>query len=493
MRVSKRIRTGLVLGWLAAMPCHALELRFQDTATGISCAYYDVQLGILWRAGRPSWLDSDGKPLGRRALGTLRIPAGDTRRVQRIDLSASMRSWFAGEAGRLGFLLISETGGVMSFHAREAADPAMRPQMLLTLQDGRRQFIEPRADATLDCSTYKGLGQAPTLNFSGKNTVALRFDLPAARAVTEIKSAELVLVRTSAEAAPAMAVGVFPIDPPYDRTSTPPALGLAAGYPGDKGLEGHPDVLFADGFDTGKVDKRWNTGPRVPAVVVEADPQLRFEPLKGSALRVRIPRREQLGLDYRYRFKDHHGREPEEIHFRYYLRLADDWLGAVEGGKLPGLAGTYGRAGWGGRRWDGNAGWSLRGGFGTAPPPGHPAAGRVFLSTYAYHARSDTYGESLPWADSDLAGLVATNQWVCIEQRLRLNTPGRFDGEFMVWVDGRLVLHKRDLRLRDRDDVRIEEVWMNVFHGGTAPAAQDMHAYIDQVVVARKYIGPMSR
>jgi hypothetical protein len=60
-----------------------------------------------------------------------------------------------------------------------------------------------------------------------------------------------------------------------------------------------------------------------------------------------------------------------------------------------------------------------------------------------------------------------------------------------VWVDGRLALHRADLRLRDRDDIRIEDVWMNVFHGGTAAAPSDMHAFIDQVVVARQYIGPM--
>ena len=34
---------------------------------------------------------------------------------------------------------------------------------------------------------------------------------------------------------------------------------------------------------------------------------------------------------------------------------------------------------------------------------------------------------------------------------------------------------------------------MNVYHGGTSPAASDMHLYIDNVVIARRYIGPMRR
>jgi len=483
----------MLLVALASGRSSALELKFQDTANGISCSFYDVQLGIPWRAGKPEWLDADSKSQGPHALATLRIAGGDTRRVQRINLSASLRAWWGGVGAQYGFLLRADSSGVMEFHSREVAEPELRPQLLLTMADGRRQYLEPLADATLDCSTYKGLGQVPLLSFSRNNTLALRFSLPIGRAAADVKSAELILVRTRADPAPALAIGVFALDPPYARGTTPRTDGLAAAFPGDRGLDKHPDVLFVDGFDRGKVDKRWNVGPRVPAQVIESDPRLGFVPLQGPALRVRISRREQLGLDYRYRFREHHGKEPEEIYFRYYLRLAADWLGAVEGGKLPGLAGTYGKAGWGGRRWDGNLGWSLRGAYGIAPLRGHPAAGHVFLSTYAYHARSDTYGESLLWADGDLAGLIAIDRWVCIEQRLRMNTPGRFDGEFMVWVDGRLALSRTDLRLRDRDDVRIEEIWMNVFHGGTAAAVADMHAYVDQIVVARRYIGPMAR
>lgn len=492
MRHFARARACVLLAAIAAGNAFAMELKFHDTATGISCAFYDVQLGIPWRAGKPQWLDAEGKPQGPHALATLRMPGTDTRRVLRIDMHSSLRTWWGGVGGQYGFLLSTESGGVMEFHAREAVEPSLRPQLLLVLSDGRKLFLEPVADATLDCSTYKGLGQVPTLTFSRSNALAMRFVLPAGQTASSVKSAELILVRTRAEPAPALTINVFALDPPYTRGTAPRADGLAAAYPGDRGLEKHPDVLFVDGFDGGAVDKRWNLGPRVPAEVIESDVRMGFVPLRGAALRVRIPRRQQLGLDYRYRFREHHAEEPQEVYFRYYLRLSADWLGAIEGGKLPGLAGTYGKAGWGGRRWDGNAGWSLRGGYGTTPPQGHSAAGHVFLSTYAYHARSDTYGESLPWADGDLAGLIPVNRWVCIEQRLRLNTPGGYDGELMVWVDGRLALSRSDLRLRDRNEVRIEEVWMNFFHGGTSAAASDMNAFVDQVVIARKYIGPMA-
>jgi len=58
-------------------------------------------------------------------------------------------------------------------------------------------------------------------------------------------------------------------------------------------------------------------------------------------------------------------------------------------------------------------------------------------------------------------------------------------------VDGRLAYEKTDIRFRDVDTLKIEQIWMNVYHGGTTPSPRDQHLYVDSVVVAKKYIGPM--
>ena len=47
-----------------------------------------------------------------------------------------------------------------------------------------------------------------------------------------------------------------------------------------------------------------------------------------------------------------------------------------------------------------------------------------------------------------------------------------------------------DLHVRDLPDLRIESLCLNIYHGGTTPAAQDMSLYIDNLVIARRYIGP---
>ena len=114
------------------------------------------------------------------------------------------------------------------------------------------------------------------------------------------------------------------------------------------------------------------------------------------------------------------------------------------------------------------------------------------LGNYVYHSKSAKYGQVLNWPGGGLAALIQPGRWVCVEQRVRLNAPGREDGVLQAWVDGRLVLDRKDLRLRDAPDIHVEEAWMNIFHGGTGVPPVDLHTYIDQVVIARRYIGPIS-
>lgn len=284
---------------------------------------------------------------------------------------------------------------------------------------------------------------------------------------------------------------VFPVLdlPPPDA---PPESGLASRYPGDKGLESDPDVFLFEGFESWFWKRHWSDiSSDSDYEVVQRNDDRDYWPLQGKALRVRIAKGKQLGLDLSYRFLEKINQEPKEIYFRYYLYLGADWNPITDGGKLPGLSGDYGRAGWGGRRSDGRNGWSLRGAFGQASPKQDGTPSFTQLATYAYHADMATdYGDHWLWTYNDW-GLLSLLRWYCIEQYVRLNNPGKNDGVFKVWVDGRRTLEKRDIRLRDVEQLKIERVWMNVFHGGTAVSHQDQHLYIDNVVVAQRYIGPM--
>jgi|GEM_PF-534743 len=250
-------------------------------------------------------------------------------------------------------------------------------------------------------------------------------------------------------------------------------------------LRDRKDIIFFCGFESNKWYEQFGMRSRPERVeVVSSDSERKFEPHAGRAMRIKIDRGGHYGASIMYRFKGQVGQEPQEIYFRYYLRLADDWNPAG-GGKMPGISGTYGRAGWGGRPSDGRNGWSARGQF------NRQVDGKTPVGYYCYHAdMKGRYGSNWIW-DTEKRGYLENNRWYCIEQYVKMNTPGKNDGILRGWVDGQPAFEKTDVRMRDVDILRIEAVWLNLYLGGSWVAKSDHHLYIDDVVIAHNYIGPI--
>lgn len=264
----------------------------------------------------------------------------------------------------------------------------------------------------------------------------------------------------------------------------PSERGLAAKYAGDKGIENDPNMVIFTDFGSDGWHKHWSGGKRETISVVAEDKERHFQSLQNKALRIKVPKGEHYGASIQYKFKERTGSEPEEVYFRYYLRFGSDWDPA-EGGKLPGIGGTYDRAGWGGRPSNGRNGWSARGQF------KGQKEGKTPIGFYCYHAdMQGKYGDTWIW-EKDKLGYLDNNRWYCIEQYVRMNTPGKNDGILRGWVDGMLAFEKTDIRMRDMPDLKIECVWINIYHGGTWSAESDDHLFIDNIVIAKRYIGPM--
>ena len=246
---------------------------------------------------------------------------------------------------------------------------------------------------------------------------------------------------------------------------------------------GSSRVVFQCDFESETWWREWGARARPKRTqAVSEDAERKFEPHDGTALRVHVEKGGHYGLSLSYDFQERTGSEPEEIWFRYYVRLADDWR-PERGGKLPGVAGTYGRAGWGGRKVDGTDGWSARGSFRGREN------GLTPIGFYCYHAdMRGRYGDQWTWDEGGFDGLE-NNRWYCIEQFVRLNSPRRNDGVLRGWLDDKLVFEKTDVRMRDVSALKIEAVWINVYHGGTWSATDDHHLYIDDVVISRSRIG----
>ena len=260
--------------------------------------------------------------------------------------------------------------------------------------------------------------------------------------------------------------------------------GLSAKHPEDINIASAPQVLFATQFSNENWKNKWQGGSRETVTLTKANEKQKFVPFHGQALSIETPKGEHYGASIEFPFAKTKDGEPNEIFFRYYLRFGDSW-NPTGGGKLPGIGGTYGKAGWGGRPSNGLNGWSARGLFRAQK------GGKTPIGFYCYHAQmKGKYGENWIWDRDDL-GFLENNQWYCIEQHVRLNTIGKSDGILRAWIDGKLAFEKTDVQMRKTEKLKIEKIWINLYHGGKAPASSQDQLFIDNLVIARKYIGPM--
>lgn len=264
------------------------------------------------------------------------------------------------------------------------------------------------------------------------------------------------------------------VGPTGDTGSGP----IADNYYLDNGIENHPDVyLHTDFDDFGVSDWTYISGNYTISAPTEA--------LIGDALHVTVPQGQHYGLDAGYGFADEGFAEPEEIYFRYYLRLGSNWTPGWDG-KMPGPAGRYGSAGWGGRVSDGTNGWSARGLHLT-----EETGGEIPYGSYVYHADMGNWGAWWMW-DINNIGDLEKERWYSLETYVKMNDPNQNNGILRGWVDGQLAFEKTDVSWTDVDSINIEEIWFNVYHGGDATAPNTMALDIDNVVIASSYIGPMN-
>ncbi|MEM7248936.1 MAG: DNRLRE domain-containing protein [Acidobacteriota bacterium] len=458
---------------------------------GATRDFYNRGALLPWTNFLGDWHDADDVPQGDRAHAVATVVDDDTGRFIEWDVTGLVASWVDGAHRNQGLLLRKISGpGTLNFRSREHVEPTEHPSLELRIS-GMTTNRAPVADTHLSPSTYRAQGASDSLRVDNDAVILMRFDLSDLAPGTVIESARLRIFTFPPQfGGSSSELGVFRCSHGHDLPPSDPVRGLAQGYPNDEGIDAHPDVIFSASFESATWDADWSTvGGNVDTV--DSDPTLGFEPLLGRALRNRIPEAGNTGLNVRYVFPTEIGSEPEEIYFRYYLRLADDWR-VADGGKLPGIAGRYGTAGWGGRRADGTNGWSARGLFQVIVPDDNPLEHHTPTGFYCYHAdQATTYGDNWLWQE-DYRGLLERNRWYCIEQYCRMNTPGVPDGVLRAWVDGRLAFEKTDIRFRDVPTLRIEEIWLNVYHGGTAPSPYDQHSYVDNVVIARDYIGPLA-
>jgi hypothetical protein len=460
---------------------------WSDDSGGATRAYSNQAARIRWETYLGDWSDAAGTPQGDVPFSEA-VVAREATRVE-IDVTALVQRWTSGEL-RADGMFIRGSGGEATMHSREAADASVRPTLILATDTGE-VTLSPEADTGISESTTSALGENTTFRLS---RALLRFPRDAF-ALRTISAATLVLHRVSPSGG-AVTARVFACRQP--RTVMPVEHGFAADYELDRGIAEHPDVYAAMDFSgdawTRAGEPLWEG--RGGVVIDETDAAEvanGFVPIDGPAARWGFAEGRNGGGGATLAFPE--DAQPDEVYSRYYLRLGNNFTPTVDGGKMPGFSfrpGGSPTCNGGSRDTTGTHCWSARGSFGLLPPAANPLAGFVGLGYYVYHPEQEgSYGSGWAW-NLGYDGRVTQGRWYAVEEYVRVNSvPGSHDGILRAWVNGRLVFEKTDILFRNTEEIHVGEVWYNIYHGGTAPAPHDMYFWVDNLVVARSYIGPM--
>ena len=486
----------LALAALAMVPSARALPVTDDSPAGMTCRYLAALPRMAWTRIGGDWTDAGGLRHGAQAYDRVNVERRPTPQRLQWDATALVRHWADPEVWAGALALRGEDAGrtgTAYLASRESADLSRQPVLHLSWAGGRVERLQATADSLLVCPQYRSVGQEPHMNVGPGQTAIILFQRTVGWAADPPQNARLELW-SAHQTGVGLPIGLYGASLPGE-VATSPEPGLSAQYPGDKGLERDPQVLLVERFEASPQRIEWIAKHDHKSVrrASQTSEGPGFQPLDGTALGVLIPKGSHRGMESRISMQTLAGEEPQELYFRYHLRFGNDWNPELDGGKLPGFAGTYGRAGWGGRQVDGTNGWSARGSFAMQAPAGSNLHDLRALGSYVYHMDSgDRFGEVLGW-NLGAGGWLLKNRWYSIEQHLRLNTPGQANGVLRAWVDGRLVFERRDLKWRQTPELAIEMLWMNVYHGGRRPAPHDMTVFLDNLVIARQYIGPMTK
>ncbi len=123
-----------------------------------------------------------------------------------------------------------------------------------------------------------------------------------------------------------------------------------------------------------------------------------------------------------------------------------------------------------------------------------PASGvkgdRVVTTRYNDFANLKWLGNN-PASQFRLDSREESGRWVCVEARVKLNTPGQRDGLNQLWIDGRLEAERRNLDWRGSYTSHgINAVFLEAYWNDGSPV--DQSRWIDNFVISTQPIGPIS-
>ncbi len=235
-------------------------------------------------------------------------------------------------------------------------------------------------------------------------------------------------------------------------------------------------VVFADGFESGKLDG-WGDN-RGTIEITEQDP---YEGKKCVQFTGEVGTREGAHLVHWFM------PGTDEVAVKWAVKFADDFdqgdfmhLCAVGGNRTDNKWSSMGQAG---KKPTGTdffvtnlEPWSD---YGRNPKPGR-------LMFYSYWPDMKKSGDGMYWGNnllSDPPIIVPRGKWMVMSMWVKLNAPGKSDGEQAFWMDGKLGGHWQGIRFRDSDVLRLNSLSLDLY---LHDSKKINVCWFDDVVVSRQ-------
>jgi len=294
--------------------------------------------------------------------------------------------------------------------------------------------------------------------------------------------------------------------PVHGSSGPAPPSGIAALYPGDAGIETHPDVVFVEKFEENTLADlftRWTDILNGPKMAFDAD-----VPLGSSGTRsLNIPWIGGGVNNGGHLYKQLNPAIDDTLYVRYYIKYPTigqyHHEGIWVGGYNPPLAWPNPQAG--------------------VKPAGNDrfsAAAEQSNSTlrfdhYDYWMNMRAAPDGSYWGNTllnDPNVVGRSGQWMCVEHMVKLNSPvTASNGEHAIWIDGVKVSHLglgfpngswtwgnftqnpsgspfEGLRWRSNVNLKLNYIWLQNYSPDD-PAGFTSSMKFDHVVVAKSYIG----
>ena len=286
--------------------------------------------------------------------------------------------------------------------------------------------------------------------------------------------------------------------------TSPPSGGIAAQYPGDSGIENHPDVIFVERFEQATMADlftRWSDVKNGAAMSLSSDVpsgspggrSLTIPWTGGASDGGHLYRQITPGVD-------------DTLYVRFYIKYPTSGLydhsGIWVGGSNPASPWPNPQAG-------------------TRPAGNDRFIAAAEQNTYNRFDHYNYWMAMHQSADGNYWGNLLLNnsnvqarkgQWMCVEQMVKLNAPTTaFNGEHAIWLDGVKVSHLgqgfpngswsggiftqstsgspfEGFRWRSSTSLNLNWIWLQVYAPDESSGVSG-NMQFDHVVVARSYIG----